>query len=131
MKFIHIVRAEAEPDLDYESKWATLTFEIGDSDSASATLDTAAVAAVIDRFHRALASGDSVDVAMLLLADVTILESGRIESREEYLRGHLRAEIAFARAMTCERGEVIVSVYGDVAYASSTSVSRGEYPAVL
>ncbi len=28
VKFIHMVKEESDPDIDYESKWATLTFEV-------------------------------------------------------------------------------------------------------
>lgn len=127
VKFIHMVRVQSEPDLDYESKWATLTFEIRVRDSEPASQDSAAAAAVIDRFHRALAAGDSAAVDMLLVPDVVILESGGIETRGEYLGGHLRGDIAFAQAVPRERGPIIVRVYGDVALATSTSVSRGEF----
>lgn len=64
---------------------------------------------------------------MLLLADGVVLESGGIETREEYLGGHLRGDIAFARSVPRERGSIAVRVYGDVALATSTSVARGEY----
>lgn len=89
--------------------------------------DSAAAVAVIDRFHHALAAGDSAEAAMLLLPDVVILESGGIESREEYLGGHLRSDMAFAQAVQRERADIAVRVHGEVAIASSTSVSRGEY----
>ena len=28
LKFIHMARLEGSPDIDYESKWATLTFAV-------------------------------------------------------------------------------------------------------
>lgn len=92
-----------------------------------AVSDSTEAAAVIDRFHAALAAGDSAAAAMVLLPDVVILESGGIESREEYLGGHLRGDIAFAQAVPRERGAIAVRIHGDVALATSTSVSRGEY----
>jgi len=126
VKFIHMTRVQADLELDYESKWATLTFEVRNADSEPAAQDSAA-AAVIDRFHRALAEGDSAAAAALLLPDVVILESGGVETRGEYLGGHLRGDIAFAQAVPRERGSMVVRVHGDVAFATSTSVSRGEY----
>lgn len=89
--------------------------------------DSAAVVATVDAYHRALAEGDSVAVARLLAEDVVILEEGRAETRAQYLGGHLRGDIAFARAVPRERSEIRVLVGGDVAWATSTSVSRGEY----
>ena len=95
--------------------------------AAGSMQDSAAVAAVIDRFHRALAAGDSATVEDLLLPDVVVLESGGIESRQEYFAHHLPADIAFARAVRPERGLMAVTVAGDVAWAASTSTSRGTF----
>lgn len=127
VKFIHMTRIQSDPELDYESKWATLTFEVRNAVPEPAAQDSAAAAAVIDRFHRALAEGDSAAAATLLLPDVVILESGGVETRDQYLGGHLRGDIAFAQAVPRERGNLVVRVHGDVAFATSTSESRGEY----
>lgn len=64
---------------------------------------------------------------MLLLPDVVILESGGIETREEHLGGHLSGDIAFAHAVPRERGPIVVRIHGDVALATLTRASRGEY----
>ncbi len=89
--------------------------------------DSAAVAATVHRFHAALAAGDSAAVSSLLGPDAVILESGAVETRDEYLGGHLRGDIAFARAVSSERGPIGVRVAGDVAWATSTSNTRGEF----
>ena len=91
------------------------------------TPDSAAVVAVVERFHRALADGDSAAALALLSDDVVILESGDLESRADYRAHHLPADIAFARAVRGERGALRVSVRGDVAWASGTSTSQGEF----
>ncbi len=93
---------------------------------AQPTSDSAAVAAVVENFHKALASGDSTAALTLLADDAIILESGGIESREGYRSGHLAADIGFARAVPSQRGSVNVRVRGDAAWASSTSTTRGE-----
>ena len=89
--------------------------------------DSAAVAAVVHEYHQALASGDSTAAMALLAADVVILESGGMETREEYRSHHLQSDIAFARAVTSDRGPIAVEVRGDVAWAASTSTTRGQY----
>ena len=89
--------------------------------------DSAAVAAVVHQYHQALASGDSAAAMALLADDAVILESGGIETREEYRSHHLPGDIAFARAVTSERGPLAVKVRGDVAWAASTSTTRGQY----
>jgi len=89
--------------------------------------DSTDVVAAVHRFHAALVAGDSAAVAGLLTADVSILESGGAETRAQYLGGHLKGDIAFAQAVPSERGPVLVRVKGDVAWASSTSTTKGEY----
>jgi ketosteroid isomerase-like protein len=99
----------------------------GAAASAQASADSAAAAGVVERYHRALAEGDSAAALALLSDDAVILESGGVESREEYRAHHLPADIAFARAVKGERSAVRVRVRGDVAWATSTSTARGRY----
>jgi ketosteroid isomerase-like protein len=93
----------------------------------TATDDSAAVAATVDRFHQALASGDSATALAMLAPDAVILESGGVETPAEYRAHHLPGDIAFARAVQRERGPIRVKVQGDVAWASSSSTVQGEY----
>ncbi|MEP7383552.1 MAG: DUF4198 domain-containing protein [Gemmatimonadota bacterium] len=89
--------------------------------------DSADVAAVVQAFHAALASGDSSAALALLAADVTILESGGVETRAQYRDRHLAGDIAFARAVPSRRSATQVWVRGDAAWVTSTSVTEGEY----
>jgi ketosteroid isomerase-like protein len=92
-----------------------------------AAVDSAAVARVIHEFHAALEAGDSATVLRLLHDDAVILETGEVETKEEYRSHHLSADIAFARAVPRQATPLRVTVRGDVAWASSTSVARGHY----
>ena len=89
--------------------------------------DSAAVANTVHSFHDALARGDSAAALALLTEDVQILESGGREDRAEYRSHHLGADIEFARAVPGQRGEMAVRVRGDVAWATSTSVTQGTF----
>ena len=89
--------------------------------------DSAAVASVIERFHAALASGDSATALALLAPDVTVLESGGLETLEEYRSHHLPGDIQFARAVPRSRAPIKVTLAGDMAWATSTGVTQGEY----
>ena len=84
------------------------------------------VAAVVEAFHSALAAGDSVTALSMLADDVTILESGGVENKEHYRSGHLAGDMRFAQAVPRERGDMEVSVRGDVAWAHSTSITQGQ-----
>ena len=91
--------------------------------------DSAAVAAVVGGFHDALARGDSSAALALLAPDVRILESGGVETLADYRAHHLPADIEFARAVPATRGPLGVAVRGDVAWAVSTSETKGEFRA--
>jgi ketosteroid isomerase-like protein len=95
--------------------------------TAQVPSDSMAVAAVVDRYHHALAAGDSATALALLSPNAIILESGGVESLREYRSHHLPADIAFARAVKGSRSPVRVTVRGDVDWTSATSTTRGRY----
>ena len=105
----------------------------GDDDRASAGAaapapgDSAAVAAVVERYHAALVSGDTAAAMTLLAPEAVVLESGGMESRQEYREHHLPADMEFARSVTHERGPVAVRVVGEAAWAWSASGSLGRF----
>ncbi len=94
---------------------------------AHASDESAAVAAVITRFHSALSAGDAQTATNLLAADATVMESGGRESRAEYLQHHLLEDIKFSKVVPSKSGPLAITVQGDVAWASSTSTVRGTY----
>jgi ketosteroid isomerase-like protein len=126
LRTLQIVEADAGSGADWDTHWATLVFEVK-SGAFTGSPDSSAVVAAVDAYHTALSAGDSVTVAALLTEDATILESGGVETRAQYLGGHLRGDIAFAAAVPRERGAITVRVRGDVAWATSTSVTQGTY----
>ena len=89
--------------------------------------DSQDVADAVGRFHAALAAGDSVAALALLSDDVTILESGGVESRTEYRSHHLPGDMAFARAIPSKRSGLAVRLRGEVAWVTSTSRTEGEF----
>lgn len=91
------------------------------------TPDQQAVAAVVRAFHDALARGDSLAALALLAPDALILESGGLETRDDYRGHHLPGDIAFARAVTSDRKPPTVIVSGEVAWVVGTSRATGTY----
>lgn len=89
--------------------------------------DSAAVAQAVTDYHAALARGDSAAALALLAPDAVILESGGLESRDEYRAHHLPADIGFARAVPSRRGPIRVTLAGDVAWAVSSSETTGTF----
>jgi ketosteroid isomerase-like protein len=88
--------------------------------------DSADAVAVLHRFHGALEKADSATALSLLSTDVTILESGGVETLAEYRSHHLAADIAFAKAVPSRRTVVSVTVVGAAAWVASTSISEGQ-----
>lgn len=84
-----------------------------------------AIVAVIEDFHAALAQGDSTRALSHLSDAVVILESGGLEDKSHYRSGHLAGDMRFAAAVPRQRGEISVTVRGNVAWAHSTSVTQG------
>lgn len=89
--------------------------------------DSAAALAAVTKFHTALAAGDSAGALAMLSNDVMILESGGVETREEYRSHHLPGDMAFARAIKSDRVVRRVTVRGDVAWVTGTSTTTGDY----
>ena len=88
--------------------------------------DSASAAATVERFHAALAAGDSAGALTLIADDAVILESGDRESKSTYAAHHLGEDIAFARAVRSERGPLTVKVSGNVAWVTGLSTAHGE-----
>lgn len=78
--------------------------------------------AVVDRFFRALASGDSKSASGLLDSKVLIYESGGAErSRAEYESHHLGADAAFLKTATHRMLSRAGDAIGDLAWIATES----------
>lgn len=129
VRTIQIVQTPNGAAADWDAHWATLVFHVPGSARSEMTQsrDSADVAATVHAYDRALREGDSTAALALLASDAVVLESGGIETREEYRSHHLQGDIAFARAVPSQGSPVSVKVRGDVAWAWSTSTTQGEY----
>lgn len=87
--------------------------------------DSADVVATAEKFHAALAAGDSMAALALLAQDALILEGGAIETRGDYRAHHLLADIEFARAVRTDRSITRAVVQGDAAWIVATSTTQG------
>lgn len=113
----------------WEVYFSTLVFSVSGAAAAARApaSDSADVVATVDRFHAALAAGDSVTALGLLADDVTILESGGAETKAAYRAGHLSGDMAYARAVPSVQTVLAVQIRGDVAWVSATSITQGQY----
>lgn len=139
VRTLHIVPADPGSGADWDVHWATLVFEVRGTptgargtgarraSTTAAGSDSAAAVAVVSAYHRALETGDSTAALALLTADVVILESGGVETREEYRGHHLPGDIAYARAVPSARTVRQVKIQGATAWVSSTSIAQGTF----
>jgi ketosteroid isomerase-like protein len=129
VRTLHVVPAPAGSGADWDSHFATVVFSVagGSGSAVRPRTDSAEVAEVVSRYHRALATSDSAAALRLLAPDAVILESGGAETVAEYREHHLPADIAFAVAVPSTRTVTRVTLRGDVAWVASTSVTRGEF----
>ncbi len=105
---------------------AMMAMSMGANEASAQSASEAQVTAVVAAFHTALAAGDSTTALSQLAEDVTILESGGVETKEQYRSGHLSGDMRYAQAAPRERGEMNVTIMGDVAWVHSLSVVQGQ-----
>ena len=89
--------------------------------------DSAAATAVVNAFHAALKAGNATEAMRTLAADAVLLEAGGIETRAEYEKNHLPADIEFEKVVTTTRTPYRVTVVGDAAWAVTTSEFKGTF----
>jgi len=85
------------------------------------------VIATVNGFHDALHRGDREAVLNSLESDAIILESGSIQTREEYAREHLAEDIAFVKAIPGTRSNLSVKEEDNFAWTTATTQFVGTF----
>ena len=82
------------------------------------------IVAILNTFYGAIGKGDNAAVMRLIAPDAVFVESGKIETRDEYEKNHLPADIEFESQVKGVRGPAKVTFHGNnVAWV----ISRAEY----
>lgn len=87
----------------------------------------AALAQAVEEFARALKQGDPKAAMELLAPDALILESGAMQTREEYGRKHLLEDIAMLRSVPMARSDLTIKQEGNTAWATSLYRLTGKF----
>lgn len=95
--------------------------------AAQTAPDEAAVRTAVTGFHSALTSGDPKKAMSLIADDAVFLEAGGVETRAQYEKDHLPADIEFEKGVKVKRSPIRIVVAGDAAWASSTSEFQGTF----
>src|SRR5687767_8591666 len=72
----------------------------------SPTKESIEVVAVVDRFHAALVAGDSSTALQVIAEDAVMLEAGSVETKAEYGKNHLPADIEFESGVSTKRSPI-------------------------
>ncbi|MEO7521042.1 MAG: DUF4198 domain-containing protein [Gemmatimonas sp.] len=114
-------RAGGVPN-EYSVSRSTYVWNVSSGNVPPARTDSADAVAAVQRFTAALATGDSARAASLLAQDVLIVESGTVETRQQYLSHHLGADMKASAASKGVRTVIKATVAGDAAYVVSRTV---------
>jgi ketosteroid isomerase-like protein len=89
--------------------------------------DQAAVRAVVARLHTAVTTGNAAAAMAVVAADAVFLEAGSVETRAQYEKDHLPADIEFEKSVPIKRGELRVVVSGDAAWSTCSYELKGTF----
>ena len=104
-----------------------LVMVCGVSACAAAPHNEADVTTVLETFYGAMKTGDTAAAMRQIAPDAVFVESGRLETRDEYEKNHLPADIGFERQVTGKRGTWQVKFEGDTAWAIVTTDYEGTF----
>jgi ketosteroid isomerase-like protein len=94
---------------------------------AAAPADTDEIATVLESFYGAMKTGDTTAAMRVIAPDALFLEGGRLETREEYEKNHLPADIEFEKQVTGKRSPLRITTQGDTAWVIATTEYEGSF----
>jgi len=90
-----------------------------------AATDEADVKAAIESFYAAMKKADPKAAMAMIAPDAMFVESGRLETRQQYEEGHLPADIDFEKQITGKRSPWRITVNGDTAWGIASTEYQG------
>ena len=87
--------------------------------------DEADVKAAIESFYAAMKKGDPKAAMAMIAPDAVFVESGRLETRQQYEESHLPADIDFEKQITGKRSPWNIKVNGDTAWGIASTTYEG------
>ena len=93
----------------------------------STATDEADVQAAIESFYAAMKRGDPKAAMAMIAPDAMFVESGRIETRQQYEESHLPADINFEKQMTGKRSPWQITINGDTAWGIASTEYQGTF----
>lgn len=98
-----------------------------DADEKMRAVGDEEVVQVLENFRMAIMNNEQEKASELLAEDARILESGGIETKEEYLSHHFHSDGKFLSAMEREVKSQKVKANENIAWVSTVSHMKGSY----
>lgn len=92
-----------------------------------APVNDADVVSTLEGFYSAMKTGDADKAMSFIAPDAVFVESGRLETRAEYEKNHLPADIGFEKQVDGKRGTWQVHSDGNAAWAIATTDFEGTF----
>ena len=89
--------------------------------------DEADVTATLDTFYGAMKAGDTAKAMSMIAQDAQFVESGRLETREEYEKNHLPLDIEFEKQVSGKRGPMRIRINGETAWVIASTEFMGAF----
>jgi ketosteroid isomerase-like protein len=89
--------------------------------------DEAGVRAALESFYAAMKTGDTAAAMALIADDAVFVEGGTLETRAEYEKNHLPADIGFEKQVSGTRGPLKITFKGDTAWVIATTDYEGTF----
>jgi ketosteroid isomerase-like protein len=93
--------------------------------STSKPTDEADVKAAIESFYAAVKKGDAKAAMAMIAPDGVFVESGRLETRQQYEENHLPLDIDFEKQITGTRSPWRITINGDTAWGIASTAYNG------
>ena len=89
--------------------------------------DEAGVRTALESFYAAMKAGDTAAAMGLIAEDAVFIEGGRLETRGEYEKNHLPADIGFEKQVSGKRGPLEITFKDDTAWVIATTDYDGTF----
>jgi ketosteroid isomerase-like protein len=106
---------------------ATLFLWLEGCSSTAVKHSDADVAAVLESFYGAIKRGDAKAAMSVIAPDALFVESGKLETREQYETNHLPADIDFEKQVNGTRDPLRITFQDNAAWVIATTTYDGKF----
>ena len=89
--------------------------------------DEADIQTTLETFYGAMREGDNAKAMSMIAQDAQFVESGRLETREQYEKNHLPNDIKFEKQVHGTRGPLRIRISGDAAWVIAETEFMGKF----